>query len=238
MNNYSINTVQNISIDHSFASIGERIGAVLIDFIILGSYGLVISLFISILADQVLLSFILVLPVLFYNFMFEIFMNGQSPGKKVMNIKVVSENGSNPSFVSYFLRWVFRLIDIALLFGSVATLSILITNKKQRLGDMSAGTILIRTGRKLKTKSIYVQLPENYKPTFQGLTMLKEKDIYTVKEVIDFLNKDNESGDARTFALKTKESLELKLGIKSDLRALEFLQTIMKDYNFEKVSKL
>jgi uncharacterized RDD family membrane protein YckC len=69
--------------------------------------------------------------------------SGQTIGKKVVNIKVVKENGNKLTFVDAFVRTILRIIDGigAYLLGFIV---ILATEKKQRIGDMAAGTIVVK----------------------------------------------------------------------------------------------
>ncbi|PIO47659.1 MAG: hypothetical protein CMR00_08990 [[Chlorobium] sp. 445] len=56
------------------------------------------------LGDVSIAVFVLIfLPTMFYDLLFETFMNGQSIGKKPMNIKVIKVDGTQPSFLSYFI---------------------------------------------------------------------------------------------------------------------------------------
>jgi uncharacterized RDD family membrane protein YckC len=55
---------------------------------------------------------ILLLPVALYHLIFEITMNGQSPGKKIIGLRVVDENGGRPSISQFVIRWLLRLSDV------------------------------------------------------------------------------------------------------------------------------
>ncbi|MFB6342498.1 RDD family protein [Saccharicrinis sp. FJH62] len=231
MEQFTINTSQNISIEQPLASIGERIIANLIDYAIMGAYYFVTMVITGLAKEQTVLM-IFSIPVLFYHLVFEQFMNGQSPGKSVMNIRVYSEEGTSASFVSIFIRWVFRLIDVMLLFGSIATLFIVGTKKNQRLGDIVGKTILLRTKQKKVRGSMFLNLPENYTMKFPEVEMLSEEDIRTVNDVIQFLRKTNQNHESQLFALKTKDAIIKKMEVQTDLKPVEFLITVMKDYNY------
>jgi uncharacterized RDD family membrane protein YckC len=68
---------------------------------------------------------------------------GQTIGKKLVNIKVVKENGKKLTYMDAFVRTLLRIVDsIALyLIGFVVVIA---TDKKQRIGDMAAGTIVVK----------------------------------------------------------------------------------------------
>jgi len=69
---------------------------------------------------------------------------GQTVGKMVMGIIVVKENGEPCDFLAALLRNVFRIIDILPQFYLIGFIVIALTEKKQRLGDRLAGTIVVK----------------------------------------------------------------------------------------------
>lgn len=230
MDQISIQTSQNISIEQTIASVGERIVATLIDLAIMGVYILLIF-FYNLAADTPSVLTILMVPVIFYQLLSEIFMNGQSWGKRIMKIQVVKIDGTKPDFISYLIRWVFRIIDITALFGGVATLTIIINGKGQRLGDLAAHTSVIRLKENTMNQTIYQKLPPDYTVVFPEIHKLTDKDIYTVKEVLDYIEESYSSQESMKMALKAKIALEQKMGISSNFQPESFLRTVIKDYN-------
>src|SRR5690349_24809901 len=104
MQTIRVRTTQNVFIDYPLASIGDRIVAYLIDRLILFLYFmLVIALLMGMEAYEhetllITLGLIfLVFPFIFYGLFFEIFMNGQTPGKNVMKIQVIRLDGTPAS---------------------------------------------------------------------------------------------------------------------------------------------
>ncbi|RYZ53787.1 MAG: RDD family protein, partial [Chitinophagaceae bacterium] len=61
------------------------------------------------------LSLLLFLPLALYHVILEITMQGQSIGKKLLGIKVVSENGGRPSIGQFIIRWLMRTMDISVI---------------------------------------------------------------------------------------------------------------------------
>ena len=148
MDNFQIETAQNVTIKQQVAPLSTRIGAFLIDLLIITGYYILILLIMNALGFSLNESLyvyyaLLSLPVFFYSLLFETLMNGQTPGKYLSKIRVTKIDGSKPTFGSYLIRWVLRLIDISLASGSVALLTILLNGKGQRLGDLAAGTTVI-----------------------------------------------------------------------------------------------
>lgn len=230
MDQISIQTSQNISIEQTIASVGERIVATLIDFAFIAVYFLLIF-FYNLAADTPSVLTILMIPVIFYQLLSEIFMDGQSWGKRIMKIQVVKIDGTKPDFVSYLIRWVFRIIDITALLGGIATVTIIINGRGQRLGDLAAHTTVIRLKGNAINQTIYQQLPPGYTVVFPEIHKLTDKDIYTVKEVLDYIEESFSSQESMKMALKAKIALEQKMGISSNFQPEFFLKTVIKDYN-------
>lgn len=234
MDNFQIETAQNVSIQQNVAAVSTRIGAFLIDILIIAAYVIVaIWLFNAIGIDEgtglwAVIS-LLGLPVFFYSLYFEYLMNGQSPGKYATKIRVVKMDGSKPTFSSYLLRWMLRSIDISLASGSVALLTILLNGKGQRLGDIAAGTTVITEAKKVSIEStLMTELPLDYVPTFPQVTMLSDSDIQTIKQLYRGALKKGNHG----VILKLHDKIVDITGIKTDLRPTEFVDIVIRDYNY------
>src|SRR5690606_36095157 len=127
------------------------------------------------------------------------------------------------------VRWMLRLVDIWLFFGSVGILSILFTHKKQRLGDAAAGTVVISTKNKIKVShTILEEVEETYIPTFLNVTLLTDRDVRLIKETYHLAKR---SGDYKTMkALLDK--VEGLLGSDSGLYDKQYIDTVINDDNF------
>lgn len=237
MNAIEVQTAQNVSIKYDVANVGDRILAALIDYAIIAGY--VISLFVvnNILAikltDIIGLALILILlPYVFYDLVFEIVLSGQSPGKRIMKIKVVKMNGTPPDFGSYLLRWVFRLMDIVFFTGSVALITILINGKGQRLGDIAAGTTVIKLKPLMSIEdTIFENIDQDYDTIFPEVKNADDTLMDIITDVISHYNKNSKRESAIKLMDKTKVKVEKYLNIKSSLSSREFLTTILRDYN-------
>jgi len=231
MDTLKIDTSQNIDIEQPIASIGERIAAALLDMLFIISYLLVLSFIYQGLHSKVLI-FIGLLPVVLYSIASEMAMNGQSWGKKILKIKVVKMDGTPTTFSSYFLRWVLRLVEILVMFGSLATITIILNRKGQRLGDIAANTSVIRLPNKSLRETIYTQIPENYRVVYPEVSRLTTNDIYIIKEVVELIKSRNKTIRAITIAQTAHEAIEQKLNIKVPQKTEAFFQTLLHDYNF------
>jgi uncharacterized RDD family membrane protein YckC len=79
----------------------------------------------------------------FYYVLFEVLGGGRTPGKRAVGIRVVRTGGRPVTFVRSMLRNIVRIVD-AIGFYFVGMLAIFITNNNQRLGDLAAGTLVVR----------------------------------------------------------------------------------------------
>jgi Predicted membrane protein/domain len=145
MDKVKVQTTQNVEINYEIASLGDRVVAALIDYGVLIAYMLTISVIVYFLNQLdiqgdwlLILLMMLCLVIIFYDLLCETLMEGQSIGKKIMKIKVIKLDGTQPSFGSYFMRWMLRIVDVVLFSPAVAMLVILINGKGQRLGDIAA----------------------------------------------------------------------------------------------------
>jgi uncharacterized RDD family membrane protein YckC len=234
MDNFHIETAQNVTIQQNVAALSTRIGSFLIDGFIIAVYYIIILLILNALGflqdeNLFLIYALLSLPVFFYNLIFETLMNGQSPGKYLSKIRVTKLDGSKPTFGNYLIRWMLRLVDITLASGSIAMLTILLNGKGQRLGDLAAGTTVISEKKNISINdTIIVDIPEDYTPFFPQVTMLSDKDVQTIKEL--YL-KAKRKGNHKTIIKIHAKIIELT-NISSDMKPVDFIETVIKDYNY------
>ena len=233
MDNFHIETAQNVTIQQNVANLSTRIGAFFIDAFIIGGYYLIIYLILDSLnlisGDLYLIYGLLSLPVFFYSLLFETLMNGQSPGKYLNKIRVTKLDGSKPTFSNYLNRWMLRSIDITMASGSLALLTILLNGKGQRLGDLAAGTTVISEKKIISINdTIAVDIPEEFKPTFPQVTLLSDKDIQTIKEL--YLKAKRKGNHA--IIVKIHKKIVDLTGIQTELKPIEFIDIVIKDYNY------
>lgn len=246
-----INSSQNVSIEFRLANILERIVAFFIDIIILCVYIYILFVFIipvfwgtnigsffkkisyseHFMALAMIVFFVVfMMPIFFYSFLFEFFMNGQTPGKIVMKIKAIKIDGFQMSFLDYFIRWLFRLIDIYSLYGIVAVISILVSKKGQRIGEIASGSATVSIKRDTKINdTIFTELQLNYKPTFSQVIMLTDNDMRIIKENFLIALKNKDLYVINKLANKILSVLEISNPFSTDE---ELISVIIKDYNY------
>jgi uncharacterized RDD family membrane protein YckC len=232
MDTLRINTSQNIEIEQPIASVGERVVATMIDFLIMIIFSIVLAYFGGKVLQSKSMLVLGSIPILFYSLLSEAFMDGQSWGKKVMKIKVVKIDGTSTSFSNYFMRWLIGLVEVYVFFGSLALITIIINQKGQRLGDIAANSTIVRLNEKKFDKLLLRKVPETYSVVFPEAVKLKMNDIHTIEEVIDFHKSTDYSFDKVILVSKACNAIQQKLGIESKLSNIDFLETILRDYNF------
>ncbi|WP_300694710.1 RDD family protein [uncultured Bacteroides sp.] len=237
----TIITGQFVRISQTPASLGERFLALLIDYILIGLYLYstlaLISWFRTSTDFTVTIFLIMIyLPVLLYSFLCETFNHGQSLGKRLMNIRVVKADGSTPSIGSYLLRWLLFPIDFFFT-GGIGILSILLTKNSQRLGDLAAGTMVIKENNYRK---IHVSLDEfdyltkNYHPTYPQAADLSLEQVNVITRTLQSGKKDRMQRIAQ-LARKVQELLSVT---PHESNKEHFLETILRDYQYYALEEL
>lgn len=244
MNTLRVETTQNVFLEYNLAGLGERILAFLIDFFVMFLYiwlylkffeyifrNWYLEGFISITIFYLIYFFTLILPLSTYTLVQEVFFNGQTIGKKIMHIKVVTRNGRQPSLTQYVVRWLFRMID---LWATLGILGIIVaaTNKYyQRLGDLAADTCLIKlkSATQLSQQVIIPEFDKLYEPKYPQVLLLSDTDINYVKEAVLSYEKFGNEEVLVPFVKKLKELLNIQ-DTKSNHHS--FLRQIIRDYTY------
>ncbi len=251
-----IGTAFNIDLEFEIAEFHKRLLAYIIDFVML-----IIFLFSMkyVMYNEFVLNWdesvgmdilIISLPMLLYSLLTELWFNGQTLGKKIMAIRVISLEGGEPTFGQFILRWVTRFFEWPFFFGYIAfsTASVMVyifvtgmlgiavviiisvTNKNQRLGDMIAGTVVVNTKSALTlADTVFMQIDKtDYKVMFPQVMRLSDRDINTIKGVLIQAGKRNNYDMCHRVSMKIKEVLQ----IQSDMHVDQFLEKLLADYNY------
>jgi uncharacterized RDD family membrane protein YckC len=164
---YSVLTPERVSLEYDIAGIGSRGAAAIVDTAI-QAVVLVVVLFglgggaaaaNAVLpagqggpARAVLILGLFVLAVFVvangYYILFEIIWSGQTPGKRLVGVRVIRENGYPIRPVDAAIRNVVRLADWLPAMYGLGVLVMLLNQRSKRLGDFAGGTIVVREGRR------------------------------------------------------------------------------------------
>jgi len=244
MQTVKIRTSQNIDIDYEVAGLGDRILARIVDTgvfmgLFYALYIIVIFFFLSEfqhLDGKSVPTIIIVLGVvyslvsIFYDLIAEVFFNGQTIGKYALKIRVVNINGARPTLGQFLLRWVFRLVDFILTAGIGAVISVAVSEKKQRIGDIVAGTTVVKTTPKTNLNELFFNYQdEDYEPMFSGVSELKDSDMTLVYEVITNFKATGNSSLVYNMAMQVKNHLGIEIPV--GMNEYDFLQAVVKDYS-------
>ncbi|AFM02921.1 putative membrane protein/domain protein [Bernardetia litoralis DSM 6794] len=247
MKTISIRTSQNVTIEYELPSTFQRIIAWFIDLAILILANSVLALLfvwlVSILGlpdlVQTVFNFLVLVPLwFFYSLFCEIIFNGQSIGKRAMGIRVVKLNGDIPSLSDYFMRWAFRMVDIMFSFGSLATLLVTGTEKGQRLGDILAGTtvIKVKSTQHVNMKELLnIRSFKNYEPTYEQVTVFSEEEMLSIKTILNRASRFPKQKNTYQLLQKTATLAAKKLDISQEKftgpqQTKQFLHTVLQDY--------
>lgn len=226
-----ISTAQNVGVDYEIASIGDRILAQMVDYVVYFFWILTVIGVKALLFDQVMFSEtwtitgIILLPIMLCPLFCEYFLNGQTVGKMLLKIKVIGLDGGKATLSAYLLRWLLSIVDISLFSGVVAIITIAINGKGQRLGDIAAGTTVVKTKPTVKLDHILTpNFSNDYQPKYSTVTQLSDQDIRTIGKVLATNNE--ELMEAASYKI---ESL---LGVHNLETYETFLTQVVNDYQF------
>lgn len=224
------------------ASVGERILAYVIDWIIkiayiIVTYQLTFNFFKvdKMIADmdqwsQIAIYVTFYLPVIFYTLIFETLLDGQTLGKRILKIKVVKIDGYQASLADFIIRWIFRIVDLNMMSGVVALVAIVTSPKNQRLGDMTAGTSVITLKNNVNiSHTILEELEDTYLPTYPSVIKLSDNDARIIKETFVTAKASRDYATIIKLRQKIIEVAEIKIVNENDV---QFIETILKDYNY------
>jgi uncharacterized RDD family membrane protein YckC len=155
-----IETPERVPLHFALASIGNRFLACAVDHALQFITILLIYIGFSIIGEysslgdriteapkwvQAVLIIVVFLIVMGYFIFFEWLWNGQTPGKRWLKLRVIREDGRPVTFWEAAVRNLLRLFDMSpAIFYSIGLISVFISSKDQRAGDMLAGTVVVR----------------------------------------------------------------------------------------------
>ena len=157
---YTLETPENIQVQFELAGLGTRFCAMLVDTLLLAAVIAVLLIFMAIMEisfwsvrsaklgrDWIGAAILAVAVALFfegYFILFEWLMRGQTPGKKALNIRVIRDDGTPVTIHEVLVRNVLRLVDFLPGLYGVGAIVMFADRLSRRLGDIAAGTIVIK----------------------------------------------------------------------------------------------
>jgi uncharacterized RDD family membrane protein YckC len=165
-------TGESVAFSYELAGLGSRFLAILVDLSI--QIGVLILALVLIawagmslpepkhaaaaskVADAIVTAIaVIAVFVLFFGYfiVFEWRFNGRTPGKRLLGIRVVRDGGFPMDFTASVVRNVVRVLEFGFGFYTISAIATLLSPRNRRLGDMAAGTIVVRDNRYERTAS-------------------------------------------------------------------------------------
>jgi uncharacterized RDD family membrane protein YckC len=228
----TIDTPEQIALEFPLAGAGSRFLALAIDsfvqiaiLLVLALVGLIALWFRSLgyqsLATWVAAALILFAFLLYYGYFaaFEALWGGQTPGKRVVGLRVISVTGQPITAFDALLRNLLRIVDQMPGIYAVGVLSIFFTSRNQRLGDLVAGTVVVQ-----EQGLPQADLPSTEVPTTRlGAARLSIEEVEVIQAFLTRradLPEYLRSGTASRLANRIRQRLELPAGSHRDDEAL------------------
>ncbi len=255
-----IATPFNIDLEFEIAEFHKRLFAYLIDFTLLILFFISMNYFyyggFNTANEDELRShagidiLTISLPMLVYSLVSEVLLHGQTIGKKLLNIRVISLDGGEPQLSQYIVRWMFKAYEWPFFFGYtiltgerlvvyilvtgflgiIVVIIIAVTKKNQRLGDIAANTVVVNTESVFSVDdTVFMDIrQENYVVKYPEVLKLSDRDISTIKNVINLFYKSHNTHTCTRVAYKVQEVLK----ITTDQYPIDFLEKLLADYNY------
>ncbi len=244
---FIVETPENIRFGYDIADIGSRFLAIFIDTLIQTTIYILLLIAMAFLAAQLsdislprpvndflAVAIILVLFLIQFGYflLFEIILNGQTPGKRLFNLRVIKDNGQPLSALDTIIRNVVRIIDYFPFFYGVGLITMFLNARAKRLGDYAAGTIVVKMRNQIRLSDLQTAatapLPIN--PPI-GIGQLDESDIALAESFLqrraNFVNRD-------PLAVEIAQRLAQKMGVDSSVTngdaAMRFIQDTVTAY--------
>ena len=184
----AIRTSQNVVLEYEPASIGERILAALLDYVVIFGWFLLVFGLPSALGYRFgnFYSVLVSIPIVGYDLLSEWLLNGRSLGKIALRIRVVMLDGSPPGLGAYLIRWALRIVESVLFLGGIVPIITVAANGRgQRLGDIAAGTTVVRLKPAVLLEDVVIRpMAENYVVQFPDVRLLNDRDIRIVRHAM------------------------------------------------------
>ncbi len=232
---FLIQTAQNVELSLAPAGVGDRMLAWLADLAVWGGYALLMGWMLSRAGAGDVAGIVLVLvPVLLYDVAFEVLAEGQTPGKMLLKLRVARLDGAQPTLGQYALRWLLRFVDVSLTSGMVAVVAVSATRRQQRLGDVAAGTTVVRVRRRVRLDEVlYPATRPGYAPRFPDAALLTDADVRTLRAVLVRTRLSARDRRGRAMAARAKAAVEARFGLPAvDMEPEAFLEAVVQDHTF------
>lgn len=226
----SVRTPESIAFSYELAGLGSRFLAVSVDMAI--QTLIVIGIFAGAAAAASRTparlahgggteGVAIVVAVLFFVFFgyfiaFEAWSNGRTPGKRALGIRVVRDGGYPLDFGGSAIRNLVRVGEIALGFYAVSAVTTILNEQNKRLGDIAAGTIVIREERAAPLRA---SAGDAHAPSGKRLSaMFSEEELALIDR---FMSRRESLGESNRGRLAAQIAEMVRPRVSRDLQRLE-----------------
>jgi uncharacterized RDD family membrane protein YckC len=244
-----IETPESVTLEADIAGFGSRVMAAMIDYLIIFA---VLTVFFCMASDSIrtaddlglttaITILILFAVFTFYHLAFELAWNGQTPGKRALKLRVVQASGMPVTVNGVLIRNLVRLFDMLPALYGIGLISMFVTTRTQRLGDLAARTIVIHERSQLDLAAVredyhirYTWIRFNQElPDYIRVDLLTEQDRRTVVSYLQ--RRDEMSGRepiAAMLARRVAEAMDIHDAtlFYSLSRAEEFLEQVARAF--------
>lgn len=238
----SIDTPEQIALEFSLATVGSRFLALAVDTLVQAACGLVLLIggglgslaaaFTPVAAGPWLLAvLVLGMFVIYYGYfaVFEAIWNGQTPGKRVIGLRVIHASGRPVNAFEAILRNIVRVADQLPGIYAVGIATVFFTERSQRLGDLAAGTVVVHERAAAGSDAFVPSSPAAQALTHYGVSKLVADEISVIEL---FLRRREElDGGARVkSARRVAERIRARLGITARIDDEQLLEEVLAEY--------
>jgi len=226
MSETNIVTGQYVRISQTPASVGERMAAQLIDWVVQVAYVVMWVMYAPHFGQLAMVCLVL-LPVMLYCPLCEMLSGGQTIGKWLVRLRVVMADGTLPSPSAFLLRWMLMIADGPTL-GCIGVLVMILNRSNQRLGDMAAGTLVVKLQSYSKIQvslDEYAYLARDYRPAYPQATDLSLEQVDIISRALELDQPERLS--------QLSQKVQQLLGVsRRESNDEFFLRRVVRDYRY------
>ncbi len=234
-NQLSIDTPEQIELNYDTAGIGSRFCASLIDSFLITLVvtigGLVIIETLGFdLSNEIGNWLVAIIGVVTfaslwgYYILFDLTSNGQSPGKHLLKLRVIKENGYPISFADSAIRNLVRVVDFLPAFYGIGVITMMIDKKWRRLGDFAAGTLVIREHTDLNPSQLAANVTAKHQFSYADRIQLDQVTDMELSTIREYLSR------RRALSIRRQQQLARTIGMPIAQR-MEIIGIGQIDYN-------
>lgn len=245
---YIVETPEQIELAYDLAGIGSRFLAAIVDSALIALAEL--ALFFALaqiagameFAESVLIAIgaALGFAILWgYYIAFELTWNGQSPGKRLIGLRVVSEGGRPITVTGSIIRNLIRIVDFLPFLYGIGVIAMFIDGRARRLGDLAAGTLVVRERADVTLESLVTRVAPDLPPPSGDTTDLIDVSLLMPDDyalLCDFLDQRRDLAQPvrRRLAAQLSEGLQARLGVLPESDPERLIERVTRAYRYQR----